>query len=604
MSYQVLARKWRPQNFTEMVGQQHVLKALINALDGDRLHHAYLFTGTRGVGKTTIARVLAKCLNCEQGVTSMPCGTCSSCQEIVEGRFVDLIEVDAASRTKIEDTRALLDNVQYAPTRGRFKIYLIDEVHMLSGHSFNALLKTLEEPPSHVKFLFATTDPQKLPVTILSRCLQFNLKRMTIDMISGHLSTILNKESVNSDTASLRLIARAADGSMRDALSLLDQAISFGAGAVKEAEVREMLGTISHEPLIDLLKAVATGKGETVLETIEQMAGITPDFEAATDALIGLLHKMAVLQIVPQTEEDEATIKQLATQFSKEDVQLYYQIALHGRRDLPLSPDPRSGFEMIFLRLLTFRSLGQVAPPSNTSLQEEKKETLPIPTQPVEDKKIPAPQTKSKATQHTTPDETSNTAIQIPTATLPARPQEISDNTPPMMDDAPPWLVAESTNSDSAPFEQKKAPKNNLLPIKNPFDSNSPSKPNMQNLKWHEIVPKLNLTGLPAELIKHCLLHQIKDNKVTLLLDKSGEDLLVSTTQLQIENALKKYYNESICLLINTQHLADETPAERTQRKNKERQKIAEELIKNDPFITALEHKFQAQIVSNSIKPK
>jgi DNA polymerase-3 subunit gamma/tau len=372
MSYQVLARKWRPQNFQEMVGQQHVLKALVNALDSDRLHHAYLFTGTRGVGKTTIARVLAKCLNCQQGVTSTPCGHCNSCQEITEGRFVDLIEVDAASRTKVEDTRELLDNVQYAPTRGRFKVYLIDEVHMLSGHSFNALLKTLEEPPSHVKFLFATTDPQKLPVTILSRCLQFNLKRMSVDMISGHLATILTSESIASDKASLRLISQVADGSMRDALSLLDQAISFGAGALKEAEVREMLGTISHEPLLDLLNTVTRGDGEAVLEQIEQMASITLDFEAATDALISLLHKMAVLQIVPQAEEEDEAIKQLADQFSKEDVQLYYQIALHGRRDLPLSPDPRSGFEMIFLRLLTFRPLRELAP-TPTSLVEIKK---------------------------------------------------------------------------------------------------------------------------------------------------------------------------------------------------------------------------------------
>jgi DNA polymerase-3 subunit gamma/tau len=377
MSYQVLARKWRPQNFQEMVGQQHVLKALVNALDSDRLHHAYLFTGTRGVGKTTIARVLAKCLNCEQGITSTPCGHCSSCQEITEGRFVDLIEVDAASRTKVEDTRELLDNVPYAPTRGRFKVYLIDEVHMLSGHSFNAFLKTLEVPPSLVKFLFATTDPQKLPVTILSRCLQFNLKRMTVDMIAEHLETILSSESIDNDKASLRLISRAADGSMRDALSLLDQAIAFGAGALKETEVREMLGTISHEPLLDLLKAINRGEGETVLEHIEKMASITPDFEAATDALISLLHKMAVLQIVPHAEEEDEAIKQLADQFSKEDIQLYYQIALHGRRDLSLSPDPRSGFEMIFLRLLTFRPLREIAPVSTSSNIEIKKKKQP-----------------------------------------------------------------------------------------------------------------------------------------------------------------------------------------------------------------------------------
>ncbi|MCL4162132.1 UNVERIFIED_CONTAM: hypothetical protein GTU68_041345, partial [Idotea baltica] len=309
MSYQVLARKWRPQNFKEMVGQQHVLRGLINALDNDRLHHAYLFTGTRGVGKTTIARILAKCLNCETGVTSEPCGTCRSCQEIASGRFVDLIEVDAASRTKVEDTRELLDNVQYAPTHGRYKVYLIDEVHMLSGHSFNALLKTLEEPPSHVKFLFATTDPQKLPVTILSRCLQFNLKRMSVDMISGHLSHLLTEENIGGDDASVRLLARAADGSMRDALSLMDQAIAFGNGAVELAEVQEMLGSIANDPLVELITMVASGNGAGIIHKVEDMAGVTPDFAAATDALIAILHQLAVLQVVPGADEDDDKLR-------------------------------------------------------------------------------------------------------------------------------------------------------------------------------------------------------------------------------------------------------------------------------------------------------
>ncbi len=382
MSYQVLARKWRPQNFKEMVGQEHVLRALVNALDNDRLHHAYLFTGTRGVGKTTIARILAKCLNCETGITSKPCGTCSSCQEITAGNFVDLIEVDAASRTKVEDTRELLDNVLYAPTRGRFKVYLIDEVHMLSGASFNALLKTLEEPPPHVKFLLATTDPQKLPVTILSRCLQFNLKRMPVDMISGHLNTILTKEKTAFDDASLRLIARAADGSMRDALSLLDQSIAFGNNQIKEDEVREMLGTISHEPLLELIKSVSEGNGESILQQVEDLSGVTPDFEAATDAMIALLHQLAVQQVVPKAQQDDDNIVQLAEELTKEDVQLYYQIALNGRRDLPLSPDPRSGFEMILLRMMSFRPLREgikLQEPAKTSHaphEEEKKKAL------------------------------------------------------------------------------------------------------------------------------------------------------------------------------------------------------------------------------------
>ncbi|MGB1309917.1 MAG: DNA polymerase III subunit gamma/tau [Leucothrix sp.] len=355
MSYQVLARKWRPQNFKEMVGQQHVLRGLINALDNDRLHHAYLFTGTRGVGKTTVARILAKCLNCETGVTSEPCGTCGACQEIATGRFVDLIEVDAASRTKVEDTRELLDNVQYAPTHGRFKVYLIDEVHMLSGHSFNALLKTLEEPPAHVKFLFATTDPQKLPVTILSRCLQFNLKRMTLDMISGHLKHLLQAENMSGEEESIRLLSRAADGSMRDALSLMDQAIAFGNGSLVLSDVQEMLGSIANDPLIALIRMIAAGDGAGVIHKVEDMAGVTPDFAAATDALIAMLHQLAVLQVVQGADEDDDNLRELAQQLSKEDVQLYYQIAINGRRDLSLAPDPRSGFEMLLLRMLAFR---------------------------------------------------------------------------------------------------------------------------------------------------------------------------------------------------------------------------------------------------------
>jgi len=351
----------------------------MNALEGDdgqqRLHHAYLFTGTRGVGKTTLARIFAKCLNCETGVTAKPCGECRSCREIAEGRHVDLIEVDAASRTKVEDTRDLLDNVQYAPTRGRFKIYLIDEVHMLSGHSFNALLKTLEEPPPHVKFLFATTDPQKLPVTILSRCLQFNLKRMPVDMISGHLANVLEQENIPFSESALRLLARAADGSMRDALSLTDQAIVAGGGAVSEDEVQDMLGLLPHEHLIALLQAIADDDGARMLATVEQMAQLTTDFTAAADGFIALLHSIAVQQVVPADAAD-ADIAQMAKLLSPADVQLYYQMALHGRRDLPLAPDPRGGFEMLLLRMLAFRLDEGKSQNSVNSTQVEKKKIL------------------------------------------------------------------------------------------------------------------------------------------------------------------------------------------------------------------------------------
>ncbi|MEZ5536122.1 MAG: DNA polymerase III subunit gamma/tau [Thiolinea sp.] len=362
MSYQVLARKWRPQNFEQMVGQQHVLRALLNSLNENRLHHAYLFTGTRGVGKTTIARIFAKSLNCETGITATPCGVCRSCLEIADGRHVDLLEVDAASRTKVEDTRDLLDNVQYAPTHGRFKIYLIDEVHMLSSHSFNALLKTLEEPPPHVKFLFATTDPQKLPVTILSRCLQFNLKRMSPDMISGYLSTVLAEESIEHTESALRVIARAADGSMRDALSLTDQAIVTGEGKVLDEAVQDMLGMLPHEHLLALLQALVSGDAEQVLSVIDGMAQLTTDFLQAADSLISLLHQLAITQIMPQDDLD-ADLKALAEQISSADLQLYYQMALYGRRDMPLNPDPRSGFEMLLLRMLAFQLDGQTKTP-------------------------------------------------------------------------------------------------------------------------------------------------------------------------------------------------------------------------------------------------
>src|SRR5210317_661089 len=363
MSYQVLARKWRPKRFVEMVGQEHVLKALVNALDDDRLHHAYLFTGTRGVGKTSIARLFAKSLNCEQGVSSEPCGVCSACVEIAEGRFVDLIEVDAASRTKVEDTRELLENVQYAPTQGRYKVYLIDEVHMLSGHSFNALLKTLEEPPPHIKFLLATTDPQKLPVTILSRCLQFNLKNLAAERIVEHLSFVLGEESINADEAALWLLARAAEGSMRDALSLTDQAIAFGAGSVSEADVRAMLGTIDHRMVFDLLDALAQSDGSRLVGIVAAMSEFSPDYAGVLAEMVSILHRIALAQVVPDAIDnalgDKQQVLDLAGRLRAEEVQLYYQIALTGRKDLPMVPQPREGLEMTLLRMLAFRPVDQ-----------------------------------------------------------------------------------------------------------------------------------------------------------------------------------------------------------------------------------------------------
>jgi DNA polymerase-3 subunit gamma/tau len=372
MSYQVLARKYRPRTFEAMVGQEHVLRALINALEQGRLHHAYLFTGTRGVGKTTLARLLAKCLNCEKGVSAYPCEQCTNCQEINGGRFIDLLEVDAASRTKVEDTRDLLENVPFAPTRGRYKVYLIDEVHMLSSHSFNALLKTLEEPPPHVKFLLATTDPQRLPATVLSRCLQFNLKNLPIERIKAHLAYVLTQETMDYEPSALLPLAQAANGSLRDALSLLDQAIAYSGDSLLEANVRAMLGTIDQTPIFELIEALTASDGTALIRKIEQIAELSIDFDNVLEELIGLLHRIAITQVIPDVlaEQDDSAkerILSMAAHLTREEVQLYYQIALIGRRDLPLAPSPRNGFEMVMLRMLAFQpnNISQATPPTH-----------------------------------------------------------------------------------------------------------------------------------------------------------------------------------------------------------------------------------------------
>ncbi|MBD9661490.1 DNA polymerase III subunit gamma/tau [Pantoea sp. DY-15] len=368
MSYQVLARKWRPQAFADVVGQEHVLTALANGLSLGRIHHAYLFSGTRGVGKTSIARLLAKGLNCETGITSTPCGQCDNCREIEQGRFVDLIEIDAASRTKVEDTRDLLDNVQYAPARGRFKVYLIDEVHMLSRHSFNALLKTLEEPPSHVKFLLATTDPQKLPVTILSRCLQFHLKALDVEQIQQQLAHVLQQEQIAAEPRALHLLARAADGSMRDALSLTDQAIAMGQGSVTRDTVAQMLGTLDDEQPLALIEALVDGQGEQVMALLNQAASRGVEWEALLVEMLRLLHRIAMVQLLPSSlSEDDLSqadrLRELARVLPPADVQLYYQTLLMGRKDLPLAPDRRLGVEMTLLRALAFHPQATIAEP-------------------------------------------------------------------------------------------------------------------------------------------------------------------------------------------------------------------------------------------------
>ncbi|WP_088742778.1 DNA polymerase III subunit gamma/tau [Cobetia sp. QF-1] len=432
MSYQVLARKWRPRNFHELIGQEHVSRALVNALDQGRLHHAYLFTGTRGVGKTTLARILAKCLNCEEGVSSTPCGVCGTCREIDEGRFVDLIEVDAASRTKVEDTRELLDNVQYAPTQGRYKVYLIDEVHMLSTHSFNALLKTLEEPPPHVKFLLATTDPQKLPVTILSRCLQFTLKNMPPVRVVDHLKDILAREEVSFEEDALWLLGKAADGSMRDAMSLTDQAIAFGHGSVRREDVAAMLGTLDHRHVLALLECLASLDAASLLAEVAMLAEQGPDYGGVLDDMASVFHRLAIAQMVPSALDnghgDREALLALACRFTGEDVQLYYQIALQGRGDMGNAPDARTALEMTLLRMLAFRPQG-VPRPAQTP--------LPMTGQPVANQPT-ASSTEAPASAPQVPVQ-QVPAEQAPVQQTPVQPA--AEPTAPMAEEPPPWAT-------------------------------------------------------------------------------------------------------------------------------------------------------------------
>jgi DNA polymerase-3 subunit gamma/tau len=538
MAYQVLARKWRPSNFTQLVGQEHVSQSLIHALQHDRLHHAYLFTGTRGVGKTTVARILAKAINCENLQDSNPCGACPVCLDFEQGRFMDLIEVDAASRTKVEDTRDLLDNAQYAPNQGRYKVYLIDEVHMLSGHSFNALLKTLEEPPPHVKFLLATTDPHKIPVTVLSRCLQFNLKRLLPEQIERQMCFILGEENIAFELPAIKLLSRAADGSMRDGLSLLDQAIVYGSGSVKHADVTGMLGTVTQQPIDDILRALAAQDAKAVLTKIAEVAELTPDFADILSQILRVLHRVALLQQMPDFvdhEFDQVLLSELSKSFLPEDVQLFYQIGLIGQRDLDLAPDPRSGFEMVMLRMLTFRPC--------------KAETVSVAiSKPVEQRAEPQPSAAMK-------------------------------------------VVAQSA---SVPVIKTKSVPTVAEPQASLQIAGQPQ-------SWNDIIAALKIGGRTRELANNCILEGIDDNVCRLMIDPSFQRV-GTIAEEKLREALQKYYGKPLKLQITPQTLQQMTPALEIQKAREDRQQAAVDAINNDPNIQDLKEHFDARILPGSIE--
>ncbi len=595
MSYQVLARKWRPRSFAEMVGQEHVLRALINALDNDRLHHAFLFTGTRGVGKTSIARILAKSLNCEQGVSSQPCGVCSACQEIDEGRFVDLIEVDAASRTKVEDTRELLDNVQYAPTRGRYKVYLIDEVHMLSNHSFNALLKTLEEPPPHVKFLLATTDPQKLPVTILSRCLQFNLRRLSAERIRDHLAEVLGKEQIETDMSALALLARAADGSMRDALSLLDQAIAFGGGRVGETDVGAMLGTLDQTQVYALLEALGRQDGVGVMAQVAALAEQAPDFGAVLADLLSVLHRLALLQVCPgaYTEDmgERGVLEALANTLSPEDVQLFYQIGVMGQRDLPLAPEPRVGLEMTVLRMLAFRPVDDVTASPGTA------------TGPARSQGVVDTQGQAGSSAHE-----GNNASADARSGAPASPSSISGTTQSHATNTAPVGVAEAPPAQPAQVGPSPPAVSAAAPTMTP--SAGEANPDKKEVafgsadEWHAAVASLRLTGVLRQIALNTAFVRKEGVVWYLALDPSCAQLMTPRHQARLEAALGAHCGEKVRLNISTEAPSAETPAARSERERGERQVKAVEAIEHDANVQTIMDTFNAHILPDSIRPR
>lgn len=654
MSYQVLARKWRPRIFAEMAGQQHVLQALINALDHDRLHHAYLFTGTRGVGKTTIARILSKCLNCEAGVSSVPCGQCSSCNEISEGRFIDLIEVDAASRTGVDDMRELLDNVQYAPSRGRYKIYLIDEVHMLSKSSFAALLKTLEEPPPHVKFLFATTDPQKLPITVLSRCLQFNLKNLSAERITEHLQFVLGEEQVPFEDAALWSLARAADGSMRDALSLTDQAIGHGGGQVDEGEVSAMLGTIERSYVVDICQALISGSGTELLAAIGRMAEQAPDYDAALTDILSVWHQVAIVQTVPEALDkgvsNYSELLALAAAVSREDTQLFYQICLLGRKDLQLSPDAKSGFEMVMLRALAFRpqtsprvgSVATAAPvtataapaaaaSSGTGSANPDSASAAIPPPEVEpsvkkseavvsavaDDRPPwesdvetvvAAQVEEAVVAPvavpfvTTIDATVNAAVV--SAALADEGQAIvepvAQSPAPLVVESPVELYQDAVQQTPQETTDQRAPSQAPATIEAPapipleqFTSDN----------WIQLRRQLSIGASLGEIASHCLYLGRSGQQLNFLIDSDHNSLYDDPHQQQFSEALSDYFQQPVTVDITLGVAEKETPRAATTREKAERLVEAVESLNRDPAVEKFKQLFDGVLDERSVRP-
>ena len=558
MSYQALARKWRPRSFDAIVGQEHVVRALVNAFERDRLHHAYLFSGTRGVGKTTIARVFAKGLNCEHGPTARPCCECGACREIDEGRHIDLIEVDAASRARVEETRDLLDNVQYAPVRSRFKVYLIDEVHMFSRHSFNALLKTLEEPPPHVKFLLATTDPQRLPVTVLSRCLQFGLRRLRVDEIAEELARISREEAIEADAQALRVLGRAADGSMRDALSLLDQAGAYGAGRIAVGDVRALVGTVGRDRLLALLEAVVSSDAAAMIAALDRLAGEAADFEMLLGEVVDAFGRMAALQVVPAGREDDEEIdalRALAARISPEALQLHYQIGIMGRRDLPWAPHPRVGFEMTMLRMVAF------APASGAAAASE--EGVPMPGA------APAP------------------------APAAAREPETATGPPPG-EDAYPLATVETPEPSDPEHRVPPLPEPEPVVREDAEGLLSPS-------RWADLCARLALNGITGQLAANCVVRGHTESTVDLVLSPEREQLLTSGTRAKLESALGDYFGRPIRLRVDVARRSEESPAERDAREDSERVERASRELREVPDYQDLLTRFEGN--TRSIQP-